>query len=203
MCDMTHSYVWHDSGICVMSWIRVTWLIHRCDVTHSYLLHDSFCAGRDSFHICYMTNSYLLHDSFYVGRDSFHMCDMTHSYLLHDSFYVGRDSKSVPRRQWVMSSHVPHKTSHIKRVMSQRDSFTYGYRQNSHVVATVVAAQCWGWCWSYVCHDSCICVTRLIHTCDMNHAYVWHDSCLCMTWLIQMCAMTHLYREIVDISDLQ
>jgi len=33
---MTHSYVWHDSFICV------TWLIHMCDVTHSYVWHDSF-----------------------------------------------------------------------------------------------------------------------------------------------------------------
>jgi len=29
MCDMTHSYVWHDSSICVM------WLFHMCDMTHS------------------------------------------------------------------------------------------------------------------------------------------------------------------------
>jgi len=36
MCDMTHSYVWHDSFICV------TWLIHMCDMTHSYVWHDSF-----------------------------------------------------------------------------------------------------------------------------------------------------------------
>ena len=36
MCDMTHSYVWHDSFICV------TWLIHMCDMTHSYVWHNSF-----------------------------------------------------------------------------------------------------------------------------------------------------------------
>jgi len=36
MCDMTHSYVWHDSFICV------TWLIHMCDMTHSYVWHDSW-----------------------------------------------------------------------------------------------------------------------------------------------------------------
>jgi len=36
ICDMTHSYVWHDSFICV------TWLIHIWDMTYSYTWHDSF-----------------------------------------------------------------------------------------------------------------------------------------------------------------
>ena len=30
MCDMTCSYVWRDSSICV------TWLIHTCDMTYSF-----------------------------------------------------------------------------------------------------------------------------------------------------------------------
>jgi len=34
-CDRTHSYVWHDSIMCV------TWLIHTCDMTHPYMWHDS------------------------------------------------------------------------------------------------------------------------------------------------------------------
>ena len=49
-CDMTHSYVWHDSFIC-MTWLErsdMTWLIHmydmtweiRHDITHSYVWHD-------------------------------------------------------------------------------------------------------------------------------------------------------------------
>jgi len=40
VCDMTHSYVWHDSFICV------TWLIHMCDMTHSYVWRDPFCEWR-------------------------------------------------------------------------------------------------------------------------------------------------------------
>jgi len=44
-----------------------------------------------------------------------------------------------------------------------------------------------------VCHDSFICVTWLIHICDMTHSYVQHDSFICVTWLIHMCAMTHSY----------
>ena len=31
---------------------------------------------------------------------------------------------------------------------------------------------------SSVGHDSFICVTWLIHMCDMTHSYVWHDSCV-------------------------
>jgi len=31
MCDMAHSYAWHDLFICV------TWLIHRREMTHSYV----------------------------------------------------------------------------------------------------------------------------------------------------------------------
>ena len=46
---------------------------------------------------------------------------------------------------------------------------------------------------SYVRHDSFICVTWLIHMCDMTHSYVWHDSFICVTWLIHMCDMTHSY----------
>ena len=36
MCDMTRSYVRHDSIICA------TWLIHKCDMTHFYVRYDSF-----------------------------------------------------------------------------------------------------------------------------------------------------------------
>jgi len=44
---------------------------------------------------------------------------------------------------------------------------------------------------SYMWHDSFICVTWLIHMCDMTHSYVWHDSFICVTWRIHMYDMTH------------
>ena len=59
----------------------------------------------------------------------------------------------------------------------------------------------------YVWHDSFICVTWLIHMCDMTHTYVWplshscvardsfvcvwHDSFICVTWLVHACDMPH------------
>jgi len=45
----------------------------------------------------------------------------------------------------------------------------------------------------YVWHDSLICVTWLIHMCDMTHSYVWRDSFICVTWLIHTCNVTHYY----------
>jgi len=37
-----------------------------------------------------------------------------------------------------------------------------------------------------VWHDSFICVTWLIHMCDMTPSYVWHDSFICVTWLLHI-----------------
>ena len=56
--------------------------------------------------------------------------------------------------------------------------------------------------YSYAWHDSCICVTWLIHMCDMTHSirvwhnsciFVWYDSFVRVTWLVIMCDMTHTY----------
>ena len=58
MCDMTLSYVWRDSFVCV------TWLIRMCDVTHSYVCHDSFVCVTWLIRMCDMTHSYVCHDSF-------------------------------------------------------------------------------------------------------------------------------------------
>ena len=68
MCDMTHSYVWHDSFTCV------TWLIHMCDMTHSCVWHDSFTCVTWLIHMCDMTHSHVWH----------HLCDMTHSHVCHN-----------------------------------------------------------------------------------------------------------------------
>jgi len=44
-----------------------------------------------------------------------------------------------------------------------------------------------------VWHGSFICVTWLIHMCDMTHSHVWHDSFTYVTWPIRMCGTTHSY----------
>ena len=56
-CDMTHP---HMTWLIRMR--PDTWLLHRCDITHSYVTHDSFMFVEWLIHICGMTNSYLWHD---------------------------------------------------------------------------------------------------------------------------------------------
>ena len=38
-----------------------------------------------------------------------------------------------------------------------------------------------------------MCVTWLIHVCDVTHSHEWHDSFIRVTWLIHVCEMTHSY----------
>jgi len=80
-CDMTRSYVWHDSFILIC----VKLLVHTCDVTHS---------------MCVMTYSYVWHDSYVrvtwlILRTTWliHMGDMTHS-KHHDSITVWHNSRT-------------------------------------------------------------------------------------------------------------
>jgi len=104
LCDVTTSYVWRGSFVCV------TWLIHMCDMAHLYVRHDSFICVTWLIRMCDMTHSYvhsyasyvtwLIHSLwrnlfcatwlFYsVTRDSFicvtrliHLCDMAHSFCV-------------------------------------------------------------------------------------------------------------------------
>ena len=78
-CDMTHSYVRHDS------FIRVTWLIDTFDMTRAYVWHDSFILVTWLIHACDMTHSYVWHDLFMRVTWLMHTCDMNHSYVRHDS----------------------------------------------------------------------------------------------------------------------
>jgi len=103
--DMTLSYVWPDSFICV------TWLFHMRHTVGGafYLRHDSFISAtwllymRDMipshitwlFHMCHMTPSLVRYDSFRSTTWFLHMyqpvgvstmCDTSSLYLWHTSF---------------------------------------------------------------------------------------------------------------------
>ena len=95
MCDMTHSYVWHDSFMCA------TWLIHTCDMTHSYVWHDSFTCVTWLIHMCDMTHSYVWHDSFVRVTCLIHMCDMIHSHVWRDCLIADKAQSAITRCHWL------------------------------------------------------------------------------------------------------
>ena len=197
MCDMTHSYVWHDSFICV------TWLIHMCDMTH-YVWRDlSMCVI-----FCHVK-----HDEWFICATwLIHMCKMTHSYVWHNSIdyamYVWHDiyKCAMSRRLISQVTHIWHSLIQRNGAFSTWTSGGFDSKSHWHACATWLIHMC-DMTHSYVQHDSFICVSWLIHMCYMTHSYVWHDSFIfvtwlmtdsyvwhdsfsCVTWLIHMCDMT-------------
>ena len=160
MCDMTHSYVWHDSFICVICLItqRHITRVYVC-ITRVYVWHDSHIShmssvtydmthpcGRQAYmrvtyliHLCSMPHSRLWHDSFTYATSLIHIRDMTHLHAWHDSFMCVT---------WLFTC------------------------------ATWLIHMCDVTCATWLIHMCDVtCATWLIHTCDVT----------CATWLIHMC----------------
>ena len=73
ICDMTHSYVRHDSFVCV------TWLIHRCDMILLHGCHDTLTCVRWLIAMCYNKGA------FSHSPDT-HMWGLTPRCVRHKSF---------------------------------------------------------------------------------------------------------------------
>ena len=187
MCDMTHSYAWHDSFICV------TWLIHTCDMTHSYVWHDSF--------ICDMTHSYMSQEAFTCVTWLVYMCDMTHSYAWHDSFICVTWLINMWRDSFIYVI----RRNHMCDVTSLwLDLSMCSSRKSSRVFLLMI----------FLWHDSFICVTWLIHMwrdsfiyvirrnhmCDMIHSYTcinlsvvaWHPKEKLKEWVMLHVWISHV-----------
>ena len=96
ICDVTHSYVWHDSSIRVTE----TWPIQLCDWARSCMWHDAsiyVCEStiRVMWHIrtCDVTQSL----SFICLTWRIHICDVTLSYMWRDLYiyvYIGTHTQA-------------------------------------------------------------------------------------------------------------
>jgi len=197
-----HTYMWHDSFICV------TWLFHVCDTCLDYFIeHDPAHLRSPSntcircvtwlIHMCDMTPSYVWHDIFIssstklpsglLSLTNSHMCDVTHSYVWHDSFICVT---------W-LDHFIEHDLAHLRSP------------SNTYIRCVTWLIHMYDVAHSYVGHDSfilwstklprgflsnsfnefihprcwntCIrCVTWPLHMCDITLSYAWHDSFICV-----------------------
>jgi len=90
ICKSLHTYEYESSHIWMIC-EDLTWLIHMCDMTHSYVQHDScirLTLSSQIIHMCEDSYSYVRHDSFMCATWLIHMCDMTHVWHYLPRSYV-------------------------------------------------------------------------------------------------------------------
>jgi len=234
-CASLLVHMWHDAFIKPCHAPRVTWLIHIYDVTHSYVWRDSFICVTHHDHVWHVSFIYVTwlvlvwHDSFiyvtwlilpYVTRLvchaprtnvtwliyipwSIHICDMTHSYEWHDSFI---------RVTWLLHM------CHVIRSYVWRDSLIFATSRIHKCDVThwyVPYGLFMHATWLIEWMDK-LCVIWRWHTSRMNKSFrrredriwiMWNDSFIQMThslyvkWLIHtndwfiVCEMTHSYNK--------
>jgi len=87
--------------------------------------------------------------------------------------------------------HLRHSLLHAATLRKRKRHNTWHFREACHMCAMTLSYVCHDS--PCVCHDSFICVTWFIHTCDMAHLHVCRDSFTCVPWLIHKCDMIHSY----------
>jgi len=211
VCDMSNSYMWHDSpsvcmtwriasSVCHDSYTSVTCLLHTCDMTrHLYVWHDSssLCVTWLVISMCDMTHCYVCVERVLTRTASipragtcsthtyasFHTC-VTHISTSHTHTCHADMSAGVTRMN--ESCHTYEWVmSHVwmSYVTCMNESHMSHRNECGILVQSVAHLHVW--------HDSFIFVPWLIHMCDMTHSYVWNDSFICVTWVIHMCDVTH------------
>jgi len=170
-CDMTRC-MWRLCVIWSMSASVVTWLV--------YMKHDSFIRATWLIHVCDMTHSYVRHDSFMCVTWLIHTCDMTDSYVWQRLIHIQvrrHKSRSLSASFGTWLIHM----FDMRQSSMQHNSFTYRYDGISHAL-----------CPRHLGHDSFICVTLPIHSCNIIHSYT--GTTAQVTQLVRIiCNTTHSY----------
>jgi len=143
ICDMTPSYMRHDS------FMYMTWLIHVCDMTPLYMSRDSFSHTASGFAHAYsdLDLQWESHDSFMCVTWLIHVCDMTHLYLWRHSFFTHSKRTSAcllwsgstnNQQRFVGSSSTPRCSGFVCCVLWQYDAACCSVSQYVTVCCSVL-----------------------------------------------------------------
>jgi len=203
MCDMIHSYVRHDSFMCV-TWL---WLIHmcamthyRCDTTRPHISHDSsiyltcclihiliMLQWAAEWRNSWVCKSLMWHDSFTSVTRRICISDTVHTYVSHDA--VGR---------WVVESWVCRSRAFpfLGRLLCGRRGWPWlPTPPGAHIYMKMwYVYKCYS---IYVTH---ICMCMHIHIYLYNsmcmYTYIYTTKCVNATpytWPIYVCTCIYIY----------
>ena len=180
MWAMTHSYVCHDSSICLAS--NKTQRMKICDMTHSYVWHDSFTCM-----LCLIYKWQVPHSKWWLALlltsneiPFVHMCDMTHSYECHDSLmclpqlcHMDHDFSRI--HNWLCSL-APQKLTLDVTFAKEKEIQTVLMQ---YVVMCVCVCKC-------VCVCVCVCVCLRVYICMCVCVCVceWVSVLVCV-WIVR------------------
>jgi len=172
----SHSHVFLDAFGCV------TWLISMCDMTHSYVGHDSFVRGLTGIlmHVCVVTHlcvsvtrSHVCVVAYsYVWHESCSMCDKCVAVCCSVLWLI----------RMCDMSHVLCVTAVCCSVLQCVVAYSYVWHESCSMCDSSVlqcVAVCCGlfvcvtWIMFYGWHDLFIRGTWLMYMWDMTHAYVY------------------------------
>jgi len=208
---MRHSYVWHDSFICV------TWPTHMCDMTRSYVCAMTYLYVTWLIHMGHNT---FIHDEQGKKKSApvalpplllhtvmMHICDMTYSYVTwlnhmwHDLFMCDMTHRVTPKCR-TLSCCTELWRNYMRHCLFMCDL------TDSYVAWLIHMWHDW-----FICDMTDSYVTWLIHLwhdydsfiCNVTSSYVmrlihmWHDWFICdmtdpyVTWLIHMWHDSFIY----------
>ena len=183
VCDMTHSYVRHDS------FMYVTWLMHMRDkgMEAKKKKEGQNKMFEPQSRLCGSNSPLSVFNSVEVWRipfcrGIFWLNQMAWG-LLSFVFIFDFFCTTTKSRFWIFWGREFIIFDERNLFLSQRyKSGTYGNRISTRFGSASIPS---------VRHDSLICATWLIHMCNMTHSHVRHDSFIWATWLMHMHDMTH------------
>ena len=184
-CDLTHG--------------KYEWVMAHTNESYKWVVSYMNESCHDSL-ICGITHSYMTwiwyacHDSFICMTRLIYTFDITHSYVCHGTLTCDTNTNAYTNKSWHTNECL---VSHVCLCMCV------------FVCVCVFVCICvWSMSDSYVWHYSFICVTLLIHMCDMTHSHVRHDSSTPMflrhaneSYRKYECLMSHVQTSYVSYMD--